>query len=90
MTYGNETKTERSPKTVWATTPKAKRIQRRNQSRGNRTHEELRSAGVDSTVQGESKDDWIDRHGYLVARTSNGNAKNQRRVRYFGFEAAHD
>lgn len=87
---GNETQTERSPKTVWATTGAPKELQGRNQCRGNRTHEELRSAGVDSTVQGESKDDWIDRHSYLVARTSNGNAKNQRRVRYFGFEAPYE
>ena len=87
---GNETQTERSPKTVWATTPKAIELQRRNQPRRNRAHEELRSEGVDSTVQGESKDDWIDRHSYLVAGTLNGNAKNQRRVRYFGFEAAYD
>ena len=87
---GNQTQTERSPKTVWATTGAPCELQGRHKQRRTRTHEELRSEGVDSTVQGESKDDWIDRHSYLVAGTLNGNAKNQRRVRYFGFEAAHD
>ena len=90
MTYGNETQTERSPKTVWATTPTTCQLQRRNKPTGTRTHEGLRSEGVDQEVQGETKDQWIDRHKYLVAGTLNGNAKNQRRVRYFGFEAPYE
>lgn len=87
---GNKTKTERSPKAVWPTIGTPCQLQRRGKPRGAGTHEKLRSEGVDKAVQGESKDDWIDRHSYLVAGAVNGNAKNQRRVRYFGFEAAHD
>jgi hypothetical protein len=90
MTYGNETQTEGSPKTVWATIGAPKHLQRRNKPSGTRTHEGLRSEGVDKSVQGESADDWISRHKYLVAGTLNGNAKNQRRVRYFGFETTHE
>ena len=90
MTIGNQTQTERSPKTVWATTRAPCKLQRRDKQRRTRTHEELRSPRVDSALQGESKDDWIDRSSYLVARQLNGNAKNQRRVRYFGFEAPHE
>lgn len=87
---GNETQTERSPKTVWATTGAPKEVQGWNQRRGNRTHEGLRSPRVDKTLQGKSPDDWCDWCCKLVARPLNGNGKNQRRVRYFGFEAAHD
>ena len=87
---GNETQTERSCKTVWATIGAPCQPKGRNNSRGAGTYEELRSPRVDKAVQGESPDDWIDRHSYLVAGTLGGNPKNQRRVRYFGFEAAHD
>lgn len=86
---GNE-KTEGSPKTVWATTGAPKELQGRDNSRGDRAHEELRSEGVDTTIQGQSEDDWIEASLRLVARASCGNAKNQRRVRYFGFEKAYD
>lgn len=86
---GNE-KTERSPKTVWATTGAPKELQGRDNSRGDRAHEELRSERVDTTIQGQSEDDWIEASLRLVARASCGNAKNQRRVRYFGFEKAYD
>lgn len=89
MTNGN-TKTEGSPKTVWATTGAPKELQGRDNSRGDRAHEELRSEGVDTTIQGQSEDDWIEASLRLVARASCGNAKNQRRVRYFGFEKAYD
>jgi len=90
MTDGNETKTQGSPKTVWATTGAPKELQGRDKFRGVGTHEELRSEGVDTTIQGQSEDDWIEASLRLVARASCGNAKNQRRVRYFGFEKAHD
>jgi len=90
MTDGNKKKTEAGPKTVWATSGKTRQLQGRNKSRGVGTHEELRSEGVDKTIQGQSEDDWLQRSVDLVARKLNGNAKNQRRVRYFGFEAAHD
>ena len=89
MTDGNE-KTERSPKTVWATTGAPKHLQRRDNPSGAGAHEGLRSEGVDSTIQGQSEDDWIEASLRLVARASCGNAKNQRRVRYFGFEKAYD
>lgn len=87
---GNETKTQGSPKTVWATAGAPKELQGRDNSRGDRAHEELRSEGVDTTIQGQSEDDWIEASLRLVARASCGNAKNQRRVRYFGFEKAYD
>ena len=88
MTNGKET--EGSPKTVWATIGAPKHLQRRNKPRGTGTHEELRSEGVDSQIQGQSEDDWLQRSVDLVARKCNGVAKNQRRVRYFGFEKTHD
>jgi hypothetical protein len=87
---GNETKTQGSPKTVWATTGAPKHLQRRDNPSGVGTHEGLRSPRVDKTIQGQSEDDWCEWSCKLVARPLNGNAKNQRRVRYFGFEAAHD
>lgn len=82
--------TERSPKTVWATTGTPKWLQSVDNTRGTGTHEELRSERVDKTIQGKSEDDWCNWSIKLVARPLNGNAANQRRVRYFGFEAAHD
>ena len=90
MKDGNETKAQGSPKTVWAATGAPKELQRGNQCRGDRAHEGLRSEGMDTTIQGQSEDDWIEASLRLVARASCGNAKNQRRVRYFGFEKAHD
>ena len=87
---GNETKTQGSPKTVWATAGAPKHLQRRNNSTRVGTHEGLRSPRVDKTLQGKSEDDWCNWSIKLVARPLNGNAANQRRVRYFGFEAAHD
>lgn len=87
---GNETKTERSPKTIWATTGAPKQLQRRNNQIGVGTHEGLRSPRVDKTIQGKSEDAWCEWGIRLVARPLNGNAKNQRRVRYFGFEKAYD
>jgi len=85
---GKETKG--SPKTVWATTGTPKWLQGLDNSRGTGTHEGLRSPRVDKTIQGKSEDDWCNWSIKLVARPLNGNAANQRRVRYFGFEASHD
>ena len=89
MTDGNE-KTKGSPKTVWASVGAPKHLQRRDNVRSVGTHEGLRSEGVDTQIQGQSEDDWLQRSVDLVARKCNGIAKNQRRVRYFGFEKAHD
>ena len=89
MTNGNE-KTERSPKTVWATTGTPKELQGRDKPRGAGTHEELRSEGVGKTIQGQTEDEWLQHSIRLVAGTLNGNGANQRRVRYFGFEAQDD
>ena len=87
---GNETKTQGNPKTVWATTGAPKELQGRDNSRGDRAHEELRSEGVGKTIQGQTEDEWLQHSIRLVARASNGNGANQRRVRYFGFETQDD
>ena len=89
MTDGNE-KTERSPKTVWATTGAPKELQGRDNPSGTGTYEELRSEGVGKTIQGQTEDEWLQHSICLVARASNGNGANQRRVRYFGFETQDD
>ena len=86
---GNE-KTERSPKTVWATIGAPKHLQRRDKSRGAGTHEGLRSPRVGKKVQREGIDEWCYRSTKLVAKPFRSYATNQRRIRYFGFEAAYD
>jgi len=86
---GNEKK-ERSPKTVWATVGAPKHLQRRDKPTGTGTHEKLRSQRVDKKVQREGPDHFCYRSIELVAAPFRTNAANQRRVRYFGFEAAHD
>jgi hypothetical protein len=50
----------------------------------------LRSQGVDKAVQSQETDDWLEQSVALVARSVAGLAKNQRRVRYFGFETTHE
>lgn len=89
MIYGNK-KEERSPKTVWVATRAPKHLQERDNPRGAGTHEGLRSPRVDKAIQGQSEDDWCNWSIKLVARPLNGNAKNQRRIRYFGFEKPHE
>jgi hypothetical protein len=54
------------------------------------TLQELRSPRVDKAVQTEEIDDWLEQSVALVARSVAGLAKNQRRVRYFGFETTHE
>jgi len=54
------------------------------------TFQELRSPRVDEAVQTEEIDDWLEQSVALVARSVAGLAKNQRRVRYFGFETTHE
>jgi hypothetical protein len=54
------------------------------------TLQELRSPRVDEAVQTEEIDDWLEQSVALVARSVAGLAKNQRRVRYFGFETTHE
>lgn len=88
MTDGKET--QGSPKTVWVATKAPKHLQGRDNPRGAGTHEGLRSPRVDKAIQGQSEDDWCNWSIKLVARPLNGNGANQRRVRYFGFEAAYD
>ena len=88
MTNGKEA--EGSPKTVWASIGAPKHLQRRNNPRGVGTHEGLRSPRVDKAVQREGADDFCYRGVKLVAGPFRTYAANQRRIRYFGFEAAHD
>jgi len=52
--------------------------------------QELRSPRVDEAVQTEEIDNWLEQSVALVARSVVGLAKNQRRVRYFGFETTHE
>jgi len=54
------------------------------------TLQELRSPRVDKAVQTEEIDNWLEQSVALVARSVAGLAKNQRRVRYFGFETTHE
>jgi hypothetical protein len=90
MTDGNETKTERSPKTVWATVGAPKHLQRREKTRGTGIHEGLRSPRMDTKIQREGIDYWLSQSCIMVDRSIVGLAENQRRVRYFGFEATHE
>jgi len=50
----------------------------------------LRSQRVDKAVQSQETDDWLEQSVALVAGCIAGLAKNQRRVRYFGFETTHE
>jgi hypothetical protein len=55
-----------------------------------RALQELRSSRVVKAVQGKEIDDWLDQSVALVAGCVAGLAKNQRRVRHFGFETTHE
>jgi len=57
---------------------------------GTGTHEELRGPRVDSEIQRESIDSWLQQSVCLVAGCVKGLGTNQRRVRYFGFETTHE
>ena len=54
------------------------------------TLQELRSPRVDEALQGQETDDWLKESVAMVAGCLVGLATNQRRVRYFGFETAHE
>ena len=61
-----------------------------NDTRGNRTLQELRSCGVAQALSKQEIDDWLKQSVALVAGCVKGLGTNQRRVRYFGFETAHE
>ena len=82
--------TQRTFKTIWATVGAPKELRKSDNPGNDRTPKRVRSKRVDKAVSTESLDNWLDASSLLVARRISGLAKNQRRVRYFGFEAAHD
>jgi len=57
---------------------------------GTGTPEELRGRGMDSEIQRESIDSWLQQSVCLVAGCVKGLGTNQRRIRYFGFETTHE
>ena len=57
---------------------------------GLRTPEKLRSKRVVEPIQPEETDAWLKKSTSMVDGSVRGLAENQRRVRYFGFEAAHE
>ena len=52
--------------------------------------QKLRSKGVAQTLPSQDIDDWLKESIALVAGCVKGLGTNQRRVRHFGFEAAHE
>jgi len=52
--------------------------------------QKLRSKGVAQTLPSQDIDDWLKESIALVAGCVKGLGTNQRRVRYFGFETAHE
>ena len=50
----------------------------------------LRSERVAQTLPRQEIDDWLKQSVVLVAGSVKGLGANQRRVRYFGFETAHE
>jgi hypothetical protein len=52
--------------------------------------QKLRSNGVAQTIPSQEIDDWLKQSIALVAGCVKGLGTNQRRVRYFGFETAHE
>jgi len=52
--------------------------------------QKLRSKGVAQTLPSQNIDDWLKESIALVAGCVRGLGTNQRRVRYFGFETAHE
>jgi hypothetical protein len=78
-----------NPKTIWAETGIPRWLCKPDHSRDDRAYEGLRSSGMDQTQKTEDVDAWIESSLKLVARNCSGVGKNQRRVRYFGFETTH-
>lgn len=62
----------------------------KNDTTGTGTLQELRSCGVAQTLPKQEIDDWLKQSIALVAGSVKGLGTNQRRVRYFGFETAHE
>lgn len=87
---GNETQTQRTFKTIWATIGKTQELHQPDHTGNDRTPKRMRSKRVVEAVSTESLDNWLDTSSIMVAGCISGLAKNQRRVRYFGFEAAND
>jgi hypothetical protein len=56
----------------------------------NRTLQELRSERMDTQVQPKEIDDWLKQSVALVAGCVRGLGTNQRKVRHFAFETAHE
>jgi len=54
------------------------------------TLQKLRSPRVAETLPSQEIDDWLKQSIALVAGCVKGLGTNQRRVRYFGFETAHE
>jgi hypothetical protein len=52
--------------------------------------QELRSPRVAQTLPSQDIDDWLKESIALVAGCVKGLGTNQRRVRHFGFETAHE
>jgi len=52
--------------------------------------QKLRSNGVAQTIPSQEIDDWLKQSIALVAGCVKGLGTNQRRIRYFGFETAHE
>jgi hypothetical protein len=52
--------------------------------------QELRSPRVAETLSSQDIDDWLKQSIALVAGCVKGLGTNQRRVRHFGFETAHE
>ena len=59
-------------------------------SRRIRTLQKLRSPRMAQTLPKEEIDDWLKQSIALVAGSVKGLGTNQRRVRHFGFETAHE
>jgi hypothetical protein len=87
MTNGNETQTQTVGASIWSALTKTIKLCKPDHARDDRAHERVRGKGVDSQVQAESIDSWLKRSSSMVDRSIVGLAENQRRVRYFGFEA---
>ena len=54
------------------------------------TLQRLRSTKLDEVVSNQEIDDWLKESIALVAGSVKGLGANQRRVRHFGFETAHE
>ena len=61
-----------------------------NDTRGNRTLQGLRGQRMAAEVSSQEIDDWLKQSVELVAGCVKGLGTNQRRVRHFGFETAHE